>query len=126
MLLPSQPPSSAVFSPAGQASVPPVGFLHFDDPPGDVHIKYGSITDDEHWVMKIASGFYDNPSLGISPSDGVILVFSQRTGALELVLHEHELLSSALGPFSCSEDDDSCSRRRRVLLGHDQILPLEF
>ncbi len=72
----------------GKVTVPPVGFLHFDDPPGDVHIKYGSITDDEHWVMKIASGFYDNPSLGISPSDGVILVFSQRTGALELVLHD--------------------------------------
>ena len=72
----------------GRVTVPPVGFLHFDDPPGDVHIKYGSITGDEHWVLKIASGFYDNPSLGIPPSDGVILVFSRRTGALELVLHD--------------------------------------
>ena len=24
----------------GRVEVPPVGFLHFDDPPGDVHIKY--------------------------------------------------------------------------------------
>ena len=27
----------------GQVEVPPVGFLNFEDPPGDVHIKYGYI-----------------------------------------------------------------------------------
>ncbi|MDH3841138.1 MAG: hypothetical protein OES35_09480, partial [Chromatiales bacterium] len=27
----------------GKVNVPPVGFLHFDDPPGDVHIKYGYV-----------------------------------------------------------------------------------
>ncbi|MGB1780232.1 MAG: ornithine cyclodeaminase family protein, partial [Longimicrobiales bacterium] len=52
------------------------------------HIKYGSITDDDVWVLKVASGFYANPSLGLPPSDGVILIFSQQTGALELVLHD--------------------------------------
>ena len=62
--------------------------MHFDDPPGDVHIKYGSIQDDDYWVLKVASGFYQNPSLGLQSSDGVILVFSQRSGALELVLHD--------------------------------------
>ena len=72
----------------GKVNVPPVGFMHFDDPPGDVHIKYGSIEDDDYWVLKIASGFYQNPSLGLQSSDGVILVFSQRSGALELVLHD--------------------------------------
>ena len=72
----------------GKVNVPPVGFMHFDDPPGDVHIKYGSIEGDDYWVLKIASGFYQNPSLGLQASDGVILVFSQRSGALELVLHD--------------------------------------
>ena len=72
----------------GRVTVPPVGFLHFDKPPGDVHIKYGSIADDDYWVPKVASGFYENPKLGLAPSDGVILVFNQRTGALELVLHD--------------------------------------
>lgn len=23
----------------GRSEVPPVGYLHFDDPPGDIHIK---------------------------------------------------------------------------------------
>ena len=72
----------------GKVTVPPVGFMHFDNPPGDVHIKYGSIQDDDYWVLKVASGFYQNPSLGLQASDGVILIFSQRSGALELVLHD--------------------------------------
>ena len=70
----------------GKVVVPPVGFLHFDQPPGDVHIKYGFVTGDDYYVLKMASGFYDNPKLGLSPSDGLILVFSQKTGEPKLIL----------------------------------------
>lgn len=66
--------------------VPPVGFLHFDEPPGDVHIKYGYVTDDGVYVLKMASGFYNNPALGLSVSDGLILVFNQKTGQLQYIL----------------------------------------
>jgi ornithine cyclodeaminase len=44
----------------GQVVVPPVGELIFEDPPGDTHIKYGYIKEDDHYVIKIASGFYQN------------------------------------------------------------------
>ncbi len=70
----------------GRVNVPPVGFLHFDDPPGDVHIKYGFVSGDDYYVLKMASGFYDNPGLGLPVSDGLLLVFSQKTGELELIL----------------------------------------
>jgi ornithine cyclodeaminase len=70
----------------GRVTVPPVGFLHFDDPPGDVHIKYGYISGDDTYVLKMASGFYNNPKLGLPVSDGLILVFCQRTGELRLIL----------------------------------------
>ncbi len=70
----------------GKVNVPPVGFLHFDHPPGDVHIKYGFISGDEYYVLKIASGFYDNPELGLPAGDGLLLVFRQKTGELELIL----------------------------------------
>ena len=66
--------------------VPPVGFLHFDQPPGDVHIKYGFVKDDDVYVLKMASGFYNNAELGQSVADGLILVFSQQTGHLKLIL----------------------------------------
>lgn len=96
----------------GRVTVPPVGFLHFDNPPGDVHIKYGSVTDDEYWVLKVASGFYENPKLGLSPSDGVILVFSQHTGALELVLHDRcwltDMRTAAAGAVAARHLAPSC------------------
>ncbi|MCG8335326.1 MAG: ornithine cyclodeaminase family protein [Proteobacteria bacterium] len=70
----------------GKAVIPPVGELLFDDPPGDAHIKYGYIKDDDYYVIKIASGFYQNIDLGISPSNGVMLLFSQKTGELISIL----------------------------------------
>jgi ornithine cyclodeaminase len=70
----------------GRVIVPPVGFLHFDEPPGDVHIKYGFVSGDEYYVLKMASGFYNNPELGLPASDGLLLVFSQKTGELKLIL----------------------------------------
>ena len=70
----------------GQVQVPPVGFLHFDDPPGDVHIKYGSVAGGEFYVLKMASAFPNNVALGLPVGNGVILVFSRKNGALEVVL----------------------------------------
>ena len=70
----------------GQVEVPPVGFLHFEEPPGDVHIKYGFVSGDEYYVLKMASGFYNNPDLGLPMADGLLLVFRQKTGELELIL----------------------------------------
>ena len=72
----------------GKVVVPPVGFLNFEDPPGDVHIKYGYVKGDDVYVLKIASGFYENAKLGVPFADGVLLVFSQKTGHIQVVLHD--------------------------------------
>lgn len=77
----------------GQAVVPPVGTLSFDSPPGDVHIKYGYIKGEAHYVIKIASGFYDNPALGISSSNGLNLVFNQKNGLLATILLDQGYLT---------------------------------
>ncbi len=76
-----------------KAVVPPVGTLTFDDPPGDVHIKYGYIRQDDYYVIKIASGFYENPALGLSSSNGLNLVFNQKTGVLESILLDEGYLT---------------------------------
>ena len=78
----------------GEVVVPPVGELTFTDPPGDTHIKYGYIKGDETYVIKIASGFYNNPKLGLSSSSGLMLVFSQKTGELQTVLLDEGYLTN--------------------------------
>lgn len=76
----------------GRAVVPPVGELVMQDPPGDVHIKYGYLKDDDYYVIKIASGFYENASLGLPSSNGMMLLFSQKTGQpLAVLLDEGHL-----------------------------------
>ena len=70
----------------GRAVIPPVGELIFEDPPGETHIKYGYIQGGDHYVIKIASGFYGNPKLGLPSGNGLMLLFSQKTGFLEAVL----------------------------------------
>jgi ornithine cyclodeaminase len=64
----------------GKVMVPPVGEMIFEHPPGDVHIKYGAIIPDDYYVIKIASGFAENPKLGIPRLQGMMLIFSQKTG----------------------------------------------
>ncbi|QTE21306.1 NAD(P)-binding domain-containing protein [Polaribacter cellanae] len=70
----------------GQTVVPPVAELLFENPPGDVHIKYGYIKKDDFYCIKIASGFYDNTKLGIASSQGMMLLFSQKTGQPTAIL----------------------------------------
>ena len=65
----------------GNSVVPPVGELLFEDPPGDVHIKYGYIQNDDYYVIKIASGFYGNHEFNIPSSQGgMMILFDQKTG----------------------------------------------
>ncbi|HUT08321.1 MAG TPA: ornithine cyclodeaminase family protein, partial [Candidatus Latescibacteria bacterium] len=78
----------------GEVVVPPVGELVFDDPPGDVHIKYGYIKGDDFYVIKIASGFYDNPKHGLPSGDGLMLVYCQKTGVLEAILLDEGYLTN--------------------------------
>jgi ornithine cyclodeaminase len=78
----------------GRAVVPPVGEMIFDHPPGDVHIKYGYIRGDDHYVIKVASGFYDNPKIGLPSGNGLMLLFSQKTGELECLLLDEGFLTN--------------------------------
>ena len=77
----------------GNTVVPPVGELIFDKPKGEAHIKYGYIKNDDYYVIKVASGFYDNPTLGISSSQGLMLLFSQKTGQPVAILLDEGFLT---------------------------------
>lgn len=70
----------------GKVEAPPVGEMIFDEPPGECHIKYGFIKEDDYFVIKVATGFYDNPKINLPSFDGLMLLFSQKTGQLLSVL----------------------------------------
>ena len=78
----------------GNSVVPPVGELLFNQPPGDVHIKYGYIKNQDNYVVKIASGFSENEKVGLSSSHGVMVMFDKNTGYLKCVLHDEGYLTN--------------------------------
>jgi ornithine cyclodeaminase len=77
----------------GEAVIPPVGALEFEDPPGDCHIKYGYLKRGSTFTVKIATGFWENPKLGLASSNGVVLVFSSRTGELLTIFQDEGYLT---------------------------------
>ncbi|MEH6633609.1 MAG: ornithine cyclodeaminase [Halopseudomonas aestusnigri] len=78
----------------GQIVSPLPGQLLFDAPKGDCHIKYGYFIGGETYVVKVASGFYDNPKLGLPVNNGIMMVFSAKTGAPVCVLDDKGWLTN--------------------------------
>jgi ornithine cyclodeaminase len=79
----------------GEAVIPPVGQLDFEDPPGDCHIKYGYLKHGSTFTIKIATGFWKNPERGLASSNGVVLVFSSQTGELLTIFQDEGYLTDA-------------------------------
>src|ERR1700733_6289692 len=77
----------------GEAVIPPVGQLDFEDPPGDCHIKYGYLKKGSTFTVKIATGFWNNPERGLASSNGVVLVFSSETGELLTIFQDEGYLT---------------------------------
>jgi ornithine cyclodeaminase len=77
----------------GEAVIPPVGQLDFEDPPGDCHIKYGYLKRGSTFTVKIATGFWKNPERGLASSNGVVLVFSSKTGELLTIFQDEGYLT---------------------------------
>ena len=66
----------------GRVVLPGVINLDIDEVRGEVHVKSAFIKGSEHYVVKVASGFYDNPGLGLPVGNGMMLLFEARTGRL--------------------------------------------
>lgn len=86
---------------AGTARLPPVGEILFDDPPGELHVKSGHIAGDGVFVVKMATGFYGNPALGLPSSSGMMAVFDAATGRPSALLldggHLTDIRTAAAG-----------------------------
>ena len=79
---------------SGLYDVPIPMQLSFQEKVGDCHIKAGFKRNDDTFIIKVATGFYQNTKLGLPASDGVVLVFSQDTGLLQVVLCDGGILTT--------------------------------
>ncbi len=77
----------------GEVSLPPVGHITFPDHDADCHIKYGHLKGDESFVIKVATGFPQNPQKGLQSGNGLVIVMSAETGVVRAVLHDEMVLT---------------------------------
>ena len=77
----------------GDVQTAEVVHISFPEANGDCHIKSGHINYTPNYVIKIASGFYDNPTLGLPSSNGMMLAFSAKTGETVAILRDEGWLT---------------------------------
>ena len=76
----------------GRTRVPAV--INLDVPPrGEFHVKTAYIEGVPHVAVKIASGFYDNPSRGLPSGSGLMAIFDAATGLPVALLLDNGFLT---------------------------------
>lgn len=73
---------------------------------GDCHAKAAQNHQLPYFVIKIATGFYNNPSLGLEPNSGLVLVMSSKTGQPIAILQDDgwltQVRTAAAGALAAS------------------------
>ncbi|MFI6583065.1 ornithine cyclodeaminase family protein [Embleya sp. NPDC050493] len=78
----------------GRTSVPPPLHMDFPEADGDCHVKAGRILGAPDFTVKIATGFYGNPDLGLPSNHGLVCVLDAHTGRVRALLDDRGLLTA--------------------------------
>lgn len=78
---------------AGSVVMPPILRLDIADANGEVDVKTAYVPGLLRFAIKISPGFFDNPAMGLSSTNGMMAVLSTRTGLLEALLLDNGYLT---------------------------------
>ncbi|GAB7551236.1 ornithine cyclodeaminase [Novosphingobium sp. 11B] len=68
--------------------------IHLTFEAGDCHVKSGFVPGGDTFLIKVATGFYGNASLGLANTGGLMLAMSQRTGNILALLCDEGMLTA--------------------------------
>ncbi|MBB4284625.1 cyclodeaminase [Roseospira goensis] len=77
----------------GGVVMPPILRLDIVEAHGEVDVKTAYVPGLDSFAIKISPGFFDNPKLGLPSVNGLMTLFSARTGLLEAVLLDNGFLT---------------------------------
>jgi ornithine cyclodeaminase len=78
---------------SGECDTPMPMHLDIEPTRGEVHIKASARRGAPYYVVKVASGFPDNSSKGLSTGNGLMMLFSAETGQAEAILLDQGYLT---------------------------------
>ena len=77
----------------GEVNMPPIMHIAAQDKNGDIDVKSAYMKGMPYVAIKIASGFYDNPSRGLPTGSAMMVLLDADTGFCEAVLFDNSYLT---------------------------------
>ncbi|WP_456268096.1 cyclodeaminase [Kushneria sp. AK178] len=111
----------AGFRALGQGEVvqPPILSMAIEEANGEVDVKTAHIRGNDRFAIKVSPGFFDNPSIGLPSLNGLMIVFSAKTGLVEAVLFDEgyltDIRTALAGAIAAKHLSRKESRRAAVL-----------
>jgi len=78
---------------SGKVSMPPILRLDIPTERGEVDVKTAYISGLDSFAIKISPGFFNNPSIGLPSTNGLMIQFSAKTGLIEALLLDNGYLT---------------------------------
>ncbi|KAA0016405.1 cyclodeaminase [Salinicola corii] len=112
----------AGFRALGEGNVvqPPILSMAIEESNGEVDVKTAHIKGNERFAIKVSPGFFDNPKLGLPSLNGLMIVFSAKTGLVEAVLFDEGYLTdirTALAGAIAAKHLSRADSKRVTVLG---------
>ncbi|MFZ2101909.1 MAG: cyclodeaminase [Oricola sp.] len=77
----------------GKVVMPPVLSMAIPEANGEVDVKTAYIPGFDGFAIKISPGFFDNPKIGLPSLNGLMILFSAKTGLVEALLLDNGYLT---------------------------------
>ncbi|MFQ5625173.1 MAG: cyclodeaminase [Methyloligellaceae bacterium] len=78
---------------SGKVVMPPILSMELAEANGEVDVKTAYIPGFDGFAIKVSPGFFDNPKLGLPSLNGLIILFSAKTGWVEAVFLDNGYLT---------------------------------
>ena len=70
----------------GLTTMPPIMRLDIKEYHGEVDVKTAYIKGLDSFAIKVSPGFFNNPTLGLPTTSGLMILLDSKTGALKSIL----------------------------------------
>lgn len=77
----------------GGVVMPPILSMAIHDSNGEVDVKTAYVPGLQSFAIKMSPGFFDNPSIGLPSTSGLMVLFSAKTGVVEALLLDNGYLT---------------------------------
>ena len=77
----------------GEVIMPPILSMDIPSEHGEVDVKTAYIPGFDGFAVKISPGFFNNPKIGLPSTNGLMVLFSAKTGVVEAVLLDNGYLT---------------------------------